>query len=144
MTHSMLNNVHGPNYMRPPPDLIKGEEEYKVEAIITHQGSTWNRSYHVWWKHQQIPLFWAVLDSATQSHRVPSFVKSGSTPVGGLVKSGRRQTKEEGRGLDKRLVQPELETAWIQWLRTMSVDPLRRFQSRGGVRVRDGDRQEQE
>jgi len=35
-------------------------------------------------------------------------VKSGSTPVGGLVKSGRKQTKEKGRGLDKGLVQPEL------------------------------------
>ena len=41
-------------------------------------------------------------------------VKSGSTPVGGLVKSGRKQMKDEGRGLDKRLVQPELVTTWIQ------------------------------
>ena len=46
--------------------------------------------------------------------------------------------REEGRGLDKRLVQPELETTWIQQLRTTSVDPLHRFQSRGGDRVRDG------
>ena len=35
-------------------------------------------------------------------------VKSGSTPVGGPVKSGRKQTKEKGRGLDEGLVQPEL------------------------------------
>ena len=40
--------------------------------------------------------------------------KSGSTPVGGPVKSGRRWTKVKGRGLDKRLVRPELVTAWIQ------------------------------
>ena len=38
--------------------------------------------------------------------------------------------KEEGRGLDKRLVQLELVTAWIQQLKTTSVDPLCRFQSR--------------
>ena len=44
------NDVHGPNYMRPPPDLIRTEEEYEVEAIITHQGSTRNRSYLVHWK----------------------------------------------------------------------------------------------
>jgi len=55
----------------------------------------------------------------------------------GPVKSGRKQTEDEGRGLDKRLVQPELVTAWIQRLRIMSVDPLRRFRSRGV----DGDRQ---
>ena len=41
-------------------------------------------------------------------------VKSGSTPVGGPVKSGRKRTKEESRGLDKELVRPELVTAWIQ------------------------------
>src|SRR5216684_830957 len=26
--------AHGPNYSRPPPDLIEGEEEYEVEKII--------------------------------------------------------------------------------------------------------------
>ena len=59
-------------------------------------------------------------------------VKSGSTPVRGPVKSGRKRTEDKGRGLDKRLVWPELVTAWIQRLRTTSVDPLRRFWSRRG------------
>ena len=36
------NDVHGPNYMRSPPDLIGTEEEYEVEAIITHRGSARN------------------------------------------------------------------------------------------------------
>ena len=52
--------------------------------------------------------------------------------------------KEESRGLDKRLVRPELVTAWIQQLRITSVDPLRRFQSRGVDGDRDRDGQEQE
>src|SRR5229473_7677348 len=30
-------NAHGPNYLRPPPDLIEGEEEYKVERIVNHR-----------------------------------------------------------------------------------------------------------
>src|SRR5216684_7294049 len=30
-------NAHGPNYSRPPPDLIKREEEYEVERIINHR-----------------------------------------------------------------------------------------------------------
>jgi len=58
-------------------------------------------------------------------------VKSGSTLIGGPVKSGQKRTKDKGRGLDKELVRPELVTAWIQRLRTTSVDPLRRFRSRG-------------
>jgi len=71
-------------------------------------------------------------------------VKSGSTPVGGPVKSRQRQMKEESRGLDKRLVQLELVTAWIQRLRTTCIDPLHRFRSRGEDRDRDRDGQEQE
>jgi len=63
-------------------------------------------------------------------------VKSGSTPVGGPVKSGRKQTEDKGRGLDKELVRLELVTAWIQRLRTTSVDPLCRFRSRGWRRKR--------
>ena len=27
---------HGPNYSRPPPDLIEGTEEYEVESICSH------------------------------------------------------------------------------------------------------------
>ncbi len=28
--------AHGPNFTHPPPDLIKGEEEFEVERIVTH------------------------------------------------------------------------------------------------------------
>jgi hypothetical protein len=27
-------DFHGPNYNKPPPDLIKGAEEYEVESIL--------------------------------------------------------------------------------------------------------------
>jgi hypothetical protein len=30
------NPEHGPNYSRPPPDLLEGEEEYEVECIVNH------------------------------------------------------------------------------------------------------------
>jgi hypothetical protein len=29
--------AHGPNFSRPPPDLIDGQEEYEVERIISHR-----------------------------------------------------------------------------------------------------------
>uniref|UniRef100_A0A0W0F4J4 Chromo domain-containing protein n=1 Tax=Moniliophthora roreri TaxID=221103 RepID=A0A0W0F4J4_MONRR len=29
--------AHGPSFMEPPPDLIEGFEEYKVETIIGHR-----------------------------------------------------------------------------------------------------------
>src|SRR5260370_27043984 len=30
-------SAYRPNYSRPPPDLIKGEEEYEVERVINHR-----------------------------------------------------------------------------------------------------------
>ena len=30
-------DAYGPNFPQPPPDLIEGEEEFEVEAIITHR-----------------------------------------------------------------------------------------------------------
>ena len=30
------NDVHGENYIRPPPDIEEGEEVYEVEAILKH------------------------------------------------------------------------------------------------------------
>ena len=44
------NGVHGPNYIRPPPDIINKEEQYEVEAILQHrrQGKGWK--YFVKWK----------------------------------------------------------------------------------------------
>jgi chromodomain-containing protein len=43
---------HRPNYSRPPPDLLKGEEEYKVECIINHQhfGKARTLQYLIKWK----------------------------------------------------------------------------------------------
>jgi Chromo (CHRromatin Organisation MOdifier) domain len=43
---------HGPNFTRPPPDLIDGEEEYEVELIHSHR--TWGQhktlQYLIKWK----------------------------------------------------------------------------------------------
>ncbi|KIJ08488.1 hypothetical protein PAXINDRAFT_48369, partial [Paxillus involutus ATCC 200175] len=27
---------HGPNFTKPPPDLIGGEEEYEINQILSH------------------------------------------------------------------------------------------------------------
>ena len=44
--------AHGPNFSRPPPDLIDGEEEYEVERIVNHRrhGRTRRLQYLVKWK----------------------------------------------------------------------------------------------
>jgi Chromo (CHRromatin Organisation MOdifier) domain len=43
---------HGPNFTQPPPDLIDGEEEYKVEQIRSHRTWGWHKTlqYLIKWK----------------------------------------------------------------------------------------------
>jgi hypothetical protein len=45
-------DFHSPNYMRPPPDLIDGEEEYKVKSILKSRrwGQGHKVQYLVKWK----------------------------------------------------------------------------------------------
>ena len=41
---------HGPNFSNPPPDLIRGEEEYKIDKILSNHGTQGWRQYLVSWK----------------------------------------------------------------------------------------------
>ena len=43
-------DIHGENFIRPPPDLIEEQPEYEVEAIISHRRSGKGRAYLVKWK----------------------------------------------------------------------------------------------
>ena len=44
------NTVHSPNFPKPPPDLITGEEEYEIDRILCHRGTSRNRSFLIQWK----------------------------------------------------------------------------------------------
>ena len=41
---------HGPNFLRPPLDLLDGEEEYEVEAVLGHRGKPGRRTFLIRWK----------------------------------------------------------------------------------------------
>ena len=44
--------MHGPNYQRPPPELVEGAEEYEVEKILDSRkfGRGCKLQYLVKWK----------------------------------------------------------------------------------------------
>jgi hypothetical protein len=44
------NEVHGPNFLRPPPDIEDDEEQWEVEAILKHQKRGRGYRYYVLWK----------------------------------------------------------------------------------------------
>jgi Chromo (CHRromatin Organisation MOdifier) domain len=52
LTPYIETNAHGPNFTRPPPDLIDGEAEYEVEAIKNHHyfGKNKRLQYLLKWK----------------------------------------------------------------------------------------------
>ena len=39
------NEIHGPNFPEPPPDLINEEEEYEIEQTLKHHGTPKNCFY---------------------------------------------------------------------------------------------------
>jgi len=43
---------HGPNFLEPPPELVEGEPEYKIECIVDmrHFGHNKKLQYKVHWK----------------------------------------------------------------------------------------------
>jgi hypothetical protein len=47
--------LHGPNFTRPPPDLINGEEEYKVEKILDMKQKGQGRKMHYLSSGKDIP-----------------------------------------------------------------------------------------
>src|SRR5258707_10007389 len=68
------NTVHGPNFSRPPPDLIQGAEEYEVEHLINHRrhGRSRTLQYFVKWKgYPESDKTW---DSARDIH-APDLLK---------------------------------------------------------------------
>src|SRR5260370_26756907 len=46
------NDVHGPNFSKPPPDLVQGSEEYEEEHLVNHRrhGRSRTLQYFVKWK----------------------------------------------------------------------------------------------
>ncbi|ESK95209.1 hypothetical protein Moror_4032 [Moniliophthora roreri MCA 2997] len=44
------NEVHGRNFLKPPPDLVEGQEEHEVEAIIGHTPKRKPQRFLVSWK----------------------------------------------------------------------------------------------
>ena len=40
---------HGPSFSEPPPEIVEGEEEYEIEAIIAHRNKGKRRQYLVKW-----------------------------------------------------------------------------------------------
>lgn len=69
-------NVHRPSFTNPPPDLIDGEEEYQVKAILKHQKR--GRGYHYliqWEDYSSADDKWEPKSSITNADKIISAYK---------------------------------------------------------------------
>src|ERR1700733_990203 len=74
-------DVHGPNYLLPPPDLIDGQEEHEVEALLSHKkrgkgyvflvkGKGYPSSEHSWESEQNLSNAEELLSAYKESKEI--------------------------------------------------------------------------
>ena len=74
--------IHSANYLRPPPDLIGGEEEYKVEYILAKRriGQHHQLQYLVKWKgYPEADNQWINTQDMSADEAIVEFEHSNST-----------------------------------------------------------------
>ena len=108
--------AHGPNFTRPPPDLIGREEEYEVEAILNHRRHGRSRMLQYLIKWQGYPHSDNTWEPADQVHALD------------LTKSYHRQHPETQ---DKRSrvhavvsAPPKPTSTWLHYLPPSSIRAL--------------------
>jgi hypothetical protein len=50
LTPYVQTQEHGENFLRPPPDIIEGEEQYEIQNILRHRRKGRGYEYYVRWK----------------------------------------------------------------------------------------------
>ena len=50
LTPYIETEAHGPNDRNPPPDIVEGEEEYEIEALVNHRKRGKQHHFLVKWK----------------------------------------------------------------------------------------------
>jgi hypothetical protein len=50
LTPYVQTQEHGENFLRPPPDIIEGEEQYEIQNILRHRCKGRGYEYYVRWK----------------------------------------------------------------------------------------------
>src|ERR1700759_2310956 len=97
---------HGPNYIKPPPDLIDGEEQYEVETILAHRRKGKGIEYLIKWKeYSSNENTWEpesnlsnseeILDEYKKEHQLDEVQQKSKRPL--LSSSSRKPTRRSTR-----------------------------------------------
>jgi len=118
--------VHGPNFTRPPPDLIEDEEEYEVEAIINHRrhGCRRQLQYLIKWKgYPSSDNMWEAVEDVHAEDLVKGYHKRHPLePSQGKTGQG---TRELIRALRPFIIAPSLPQEITSWLLHDTTSPIK-------------------
>jgi len=92
--------THGPNFTRPPPDLIGGEEEYEVEAVVNHRyhGRRRELQYLLKWKgYPSSDNTWETVEDVHADKLLKDYHRRH--PLEGLKRRAKQGTKKLIRAL---------------------------------------------
>ena len=84
--------THGPNYQRPPPDLVEGEEEYKVKKILDSWrfGRRRRLQYLIKWKgYPDSENQWVNKEDAHADEAIAEFENASQYGKGSYIRSMR-------------------------------------------------------
>jgi chromodomain-containing protein len=130
---------HGPNYSRPSPDLLEGEEEYEVEHIINHRHSGRARTlqYLIKWKgYPEVDNTWEPTDQVHTPDLIAAYHRSNP-----LDAQHKRKGIQKRRAIHPLIVTPQQcltspsappTTPWPP----LGHPPWRRLKGSGGMAQR--------
>ena len=74
LTPYVETSAHGPNFVRPPPDLVGDQTEYEVEAVINHRTFGRNKRLQYLLKWKGYPHSDNTWENATDVH-APALIR---------------------------------------------------------------------
>src|SRR5712672_637440 len=119
--------VHGPNYTRPPPDLIEDAEEYEVEAIINHRlyGRRRQLQYLIKWKgYPSSDNTWEPVENVHADNLRKEYHKRH--PLGTPKSKASQGARSLARALQSLTLVPSPAQKVAAWLRHSTTTPTQR------------------
>ena len=84
--HAMLltpyreNEIYGENFTEPPPEIVEGEEVYKVETICNHRKQGQGYQYYVqWWGYPNSDASWELEHAFSDDGNILAEYKNATT-----------------------------------------------------------------
>ena len=127
--------LHGPNFTRPPPDLIDGEEEYEIEEIVQSRkyGRQRKVQYLIKWKgYPASKNQWVDWDDIHADEALVEFRRKNPDVVShikrGVIKAGEHNTRSPMTNNDSSTplatisgadMPPEVRELFLNWRPTV-------------------------